>query len=151
MTITRDLLRHRRPGRALKEMEEFLPNFDRELQEFIYKKIQKEAESVKLEKETCVADFCRKNLSSFSYETYHDKLLNTTSLLTAAIRGAVINLPFSEIKVNLHLNNCQKFPIKNAFLEPKQEGIWGIETRRSYKFEASDLSNSFTSAPQQAS
>jgi len=93
----RDLLRHRRPGRALKEME-FLPNFDRELQEFIYKKIQKEAETVKLEKETCVADFCRENLSSFSYETYHDKLLDTTPLLSAAITGAVSNLPFSEIK-----------------------------------------------------
>ena len=96
---TRDLIRHRRPGRALKEME-FLPNFEKELQEFIFKKVQKEAETVKLEKETSVADFSRENLSSFSYETYHDKLLETTPLLTAALTGAVSNLPFSEIKVN---------------------------------------------------
>ena len=93
---TRDLIRHRRPGRALKEME-FLPNFEKELQEFIFKKVQKEAETVKLEKETSVADFSRENLSSFSYETYHDKLLETTPLLTAALTGAVSNLPFSEI------------------------------------------------------
>ena len=89
---------HRRPGRALKEME-FLPNFERELQEFIFKKIQKEAETVKLEKETRVADFCRENLKGFSYETYHEKLLETTPLLSAALTGAVSNLPFSELKV----------------------------------------------------
>jgi hypothetical protein len=108
MFVPRDLVRHRRPGRAMKEMG-FLPNFNQDLQEYIYKTVQKEAESVKIEKETCVANFCRQNLSSFSYENYHNKLLDTTPLLSAAITAAVSNLPFSEFEVCLQLLIlCQK-------------------------------------------
>ena len=100
--FVRNLVTHRRPGRVLRQLE-FLPNFKKELQEYIYKTIQKEAEAVKTVKETSVANFCRQNLSSFSYENYHAKLLETTPLLIAAISGAVSNLSFDEVSSELNL------------------------------------------------
>lgn len=79
---------------------EFLPNFHRELQEYLYKKIQREAEGVKVDKETSVANFCRENLSCFSYEEYHTKLLETTPLLSAVLTAAVSNSPFRDFQVS---------------------------------------------------
>ena len=78
---------------------EVLPNFSKDMLEYVYKTIQKEAEAVKIEKETSVSNFCRENLSSFSYDDYHQKLLETTPLLSAAITGAVSNLPFGDFEV----------------------------------------------------
>ena len=92
-------MRTRRPGRAIRALE-FLPNFNKEFQEYLYKTIQKEAESIKIDKETSVANFCRDNLGSFSYEKYHEKLLDTTPLLSAALTGALSNLPFNDFEVS---------------------------------------------------
>ena len=46
--IRRDLIIQRRPGRAMKQME-FLPNFSKDLQKYIYNTVQKEAEEVSLQ------------------------------------------------------------------------------------------------------
>jgi hypothetical protein len=68
----RTLITLRRPGRALKQMES-LPNFSKELQKYIYKTIQKEAEGVKVEKEIAPGEFNRETLRSFSYQSYHER------------------------------------------------------------------------------
>ena len=88
----------RRPGRALKQME-FLPNFQKELNEYVYKTVQKESENVKEDKGPTVGHFSRLDLSSFSYGQFHSELLDKTPLLCAAITGAASNLTYKDFKV----------------------------------------------------
>ena len=82
---------------------ECLPNFRKELQKYIYKTIQKEAEGVKVDKEVAPSEFNRETLRSFSYQSYHEKVLATTPLLSAALTGAVSNLSFEEFEVSLNI------------------------------------------------
>ena len=85
---------------------EFLPNFSKDLQKYIHNSVQKEAEGVKLQKETSVAGFNRENLADFSYSSYHEKLLDTHPILGAALTGAVSNLGFEEFKVGYLGESC---------------------------------------------
>jgi hypothetical protein len=96
--IHRDLIIQRRPGRAMKQME-FLPNFSKDLQKYIYNTVKKEAEEVKVDKETSVAGFNRESLANFSYDLYHQKMLQNHPILSAALTGAVSNLTFEDFEV----------------------------------------------------
>ena len=94
-TFSRNLIIHRRPGRALKQME-FLPNFERELQEYIFNYVQTEARGILLSKEVSAGDFSRKHMDDFTYDFYHAEVLANYPILSAVITGAVSNQGFEK-------------------------------------------------------
>ena len=75
---------------------ELLLNFTKELQKYIYKYIQCEAEGIKHSKETSVSDFNRQALEDFSYDEYHAEALENYPILSAVLTGAISNERFDE-------------------------------------------------------
>ena len=94
--VLRDLVLHRRPGRALKQLE-VLPNFDKELQKYIYERVQREAASCLNEKDPPLKEFDRLQIDSFSYDAYHDKIIKKTPLLLSALTGSISNQSYDNL------------------------------------------------------
>ena len=86
----------RRPERALKQLE-YLPNFEKDLQKYIYERVQKEASLAVHDKEHSLVDFDRHDIESFSYDAYHSKLLNRNPILMSALTGSISNLKYEQL------------------------------------------------------
>ena len=77
---------------------EFLPNYERELQEYIYNYVQAEAKGILQAKEVTVAEFSREHMEKFSYDLYHSEALSSYPILSAVISGAVSNQKYDELE-----------------------------------------------------
>ena len=99
----RDLILHRRPGRALKQLE-CLPNFDQELQKYVYERVQKEAASCLNDKDPPLAEFDRLQIDAFSYEAFYDMILEKKPILLSALTGSVSNQNFDLFRVSSECN-----------------------------------------------
>ena len=76
---------------------ESLQNFSKELQKYIFKRSQSEANSVKLYKDVSVTNFSSHDVNEFSYDAYHSSAMDRYPILMASVTGAVCNQSYDEI------------------------------------------------------
>ena len=101
-TTYRKQVKNRRVYSALNTLHKSLPNFDKDFNQFLHRRVSVEAKQASSTlKEGKPTDMTREAVANFSFVKYFDTLTEVTPLLSTTLVAAATKTKFSKRKVSV--------------------------------------------------